>query len=107
MTLTPIPTFRGVGAAASHFKRIHERRILEGVSGDLAGVGEECILTEGAPRSTAKNREANKQARTKFWIKGVRVSITGPYGNRRIKVLSFKDEWRPAGKRLSTGSQWD
>jgi hypothetical protein len=89
--LKPVPTFSGVAEAAAHFKRLHETRVQAGISGDLAGVGERCILI-GGPRNH-KPGDVLKQLRNSFWRRGVRVSSAGPHGNRTITVRGFKEEY--------------
>jgi hypothetical protein len=106
MDLRPIPTFESVSEAANHFTEIYERRILKGIPGDLAGLDEKCILT-GGPKDTSDPSDRHKQVRNKFWLKGVRVNISGPHGNRQIKVLGFKDRYVRSSKRPSGASLWD
>jgi hypothetical protein len=88
----PIPSFEGIGEAAAHFKAIHESSILAGIKGDLAGIGESCILTSGPP-DHHDHADKHKHIRSAFWRRGVRVSIEGSHGHRRITVRGFKPEY--------------
>ncbi len=81
-----MPKFEEVVEAADYFQRVRIKEWQEGTPREEAGVGAECILTEGP-----KDKKGNKYdlVRTEFRKKHIRVSVTGEYGNRLVKVRRF------------------
>ena len=86
-------SFKGVAEAVDYFNQIRVRQLCSGVPDSKAGIGEQCVLTSGPSDAIGHRAGRSKRVVTAFWIKGIRVSVAGAFGNRTITVLSFKEPY--------------
>jgi len=104
-------SFKGVAEAVDYFNQIRVRQLCSGVPDSKAGIGEQCVLTSGPSDAIGHRAGLSKRVVTAFWLKGIRVSVTGTFGNRTITVLSFKEPYvegrdRGTSARERTGRTW-
>ncbi len=86
-------TFKTVGEASKYLIGIYESCLLAGKADDA--IGHQCVLT-GLPMDHKRKKrdekpdgakdvtDRYKKVRTAFWLKGVRVTAEGPFGERLI-----------------------
>jgi hypothetical protein len=99
-------SFKGVAEAADHFEQIRVRQLCSGVPDSMAGIGEQCVLTSGPSDVIGPQSGRSKRVVTAFWIKGIRASVAGTFGNRTVTVLSFKEPYVvERNRRASTREQ--
>jgi hypothetical protein len=83
--------FKNIGQAAAFFKIARINDLGSKVSEPEAGVGVQCLLT-AVPSDVPRDR--NKNVRTAFRRKGLRVSVKGMRGNRVVTVTEFTERMR-------------